>query len=167
MITTNCEVVLNFPALFAGIIIFFDAAIDRNPVIKNSLAIIVITIHAGTSRNGISTKHIKAADINNLSASGSKNIPISVIALFLLAIRPSKKSVIAAKQNIISARILLKIPSISIKKIKQGTMHILATVSLFGIFINFSLIEINLLIICCLHKKTVHNQLEQNYFYKI
>jgi hypothetical protein len=40
------DVVLNFPDLLAGIIIFCEAARDLNPVIKNSLDIMHITIHA-------------------------------------------------------------------------------------------------------------------------
>src|SRR4051812_25899560 len=75
MIATICDVVLNFPAGSAGSTRPLEAANARRPVIKNSRPMIRITIQAGTYISGSWTKAMKAEEMRNLSASGSRKMP--------------------------------------------------------------------------------------------
>jgi hypothetical protein len=104
-------------------------------VIINSLDIIAITIQAGIAKKGISKRQIKAEDISNLSARGSKKIPKEVTKLCFLAYLPSKKSVSDAKQNTIKAAMEKEKPPISVKQMKNGTSKTLVKVNLFAKFI--------------------------------
>ena len=101
-----CVVVLNFPDLCAGIITFLVAASERRPVIINSLDIIKTIIHAGILSSFNPTNDISTAEIINLSANGSRNIPIVVTVFLFLAINPSNVSVNAAQIKNIKANIL-------------------------------------------------------------
>lgn len=89
------------PSMVAGMVLPTVTAYNLNPVIKNSLVKITITIHAGINLN--STNDINAPEIKILSANGSKKAPNLVEIFLFLAILPSKKSVKEAKENIINA----------------------------------------------------------------
>ena len=84
-------------------------AISLKPLIINSLAIIIITTHAGILSR--STSAISAEHTKSLSASGSINLPKLVTRLYFLAIFPSSKSVKLANTNIAAAKTSPVIPS--------------------------------------------------------
>src|SRR5699024_5906955 len=104
IIAINCVAVLNLPQILAAIVILLDAAITLKPVIINSLATTITTIHAETLFKSISI--IRAVVANILSANGSKNFPKVVTKFLLLAKYPSIKSVNEATINIIAGIIL-------------------------------------------------------------
>ena len=67
-------------------------AMVRSPVTMNSRAMITITTHAATRPRW--TSITSAAITMSLSASGSRNFPITVTSPFFRAIQPSRKSVV-------------------------------------------------------------------------
>ena len=116
-------------------------ATRRNPLIINSLAIMMITYHAVSLPSGI--KQIIAEHTSILSASGSINFPKFVTRLRALAILPSSISVRLATQKMTSVIHLFAGPpiSVSINNTKNGTIIILSTVSLLGKFITSTLLS--------------------------
>src|SRR5574344_1114552 len=128
--------VLYLPHILAAITIPLSAATSLKPLIINSLAITIRTIHVGSLSSSI--KHIKAEQTKSLSASGSINFPKFVIRLYFLAILPSSKSVSDAIIKIESA-IHLSYPVMSIIRntTKTGTRITLRIVSLLGRFIYY------------------------------
>ena len=117
----------------AAITIPLSEAIRRNPLMINSLAIIMIaTID---DKRCIPTNAIIAEQTNNLSANGSINFPKLVTRLYFLAILPSKRSVKLARINIPTA-IYLPHPMLRYRHIRnKGIIITLAIVSLLGKFI--------------------------------
>src|SRR5690625_3983800 len=126
--------VLTLPRELAAIVTPSEAASILKPVIVNSLAIIIITTQPGILPT--STKRIKAAATNILSANGSINFPKVVIRSIPLAIYPSKVSVRAAIIKIIAAykwalgKLELKT---SIKIGTKNTLHIVILLAKFMI----------------------------------
>ena len=92
---TTWKNIFVFPRSLALIVYPSAAAIPRNPVTANSLAMIRIAIHPGIIRT--CTSEINAAEISSLSAIGSSNVPTVVTCFQRRARYPSSKSVIAAE----------------------------------------------------------------------
>ena len=121
-----------FEGATSGIGVISDT--DAQPLIMNSLAMIMITTQAGILPRAI--RQISAEQTSSLSASGSMNLPKSVIRLYFLAIFPSSISVRLARQNSTSAiHFPPGIPGTIKATRKNGIMIILSIVSLFGRFI--------------------------------
>ena len=76
-----------------------EAAIERNPLTRNSRAMMTTATHAGTRPGLNCTNAMKAAAMRSLSARGSSNIPMVVICPRRRARYPSIPSVIEAAIN--------------------------------------------------------------------
>src|SRR5580700_3052679 len=96
---TICTSILNLPRLLASIANPSEAAIERNPLTRNSRPIIITAIHAGTMLGLNCTRVTNAAAIRSLSANGSSKTPMVVICPRLRARYPSMPSVIDAAIN--------------------------------------------------------------------
>ena len=70
---TIWKTIFFFPSSSALITFPSDTAIERSPVIANSLPTITTTIQAGARPRGISM--MRAAETMSLSANGSRNLP--------------------------------------------------------------------------------------------
>ena len=92
----------------------------------------ITTIQASIRPIGI--MRIMAVLTISLSASGSRNLPIAVIRLYLRAIYPSRKSVSAARTNRAASVSDQKGPGDNRRKNKNGTMLMRASVMLLGRF---------------------------------
>ena len=95
------NVVLNLPHQLAAMTTPFSAATSLKPLIMNSLAIMITTIHDGILPRSI--RQIMALHTSSLSAKGSINLPKFVTRLYFLAIFPSSISVRDATIKIASA----------------------------------------------------------------
>ncbi len=134
IIATIVNAVLSLPHIPAATTTPSPAAQSLSPYTINSLAMFIIT---GTAEHNPSCeKQTRADKTSTLSARGSKNLPKFVTRFWLLAICPSKKSVIDAMMNTTSAHIAdTGTISHSKKKMKNGTSITLIIVSLLGRFI--------------------------------
>ena len=124
--------ILIFPRAEAGIMIPFEAATALNPVTAISLPMIMTTIH--DSIRPIPTRQMRAEDINNLSAKGSRSSPRAVVLSVLRAKTPSAISVRAAKPN--TANEMSSLPSKWDKRrnTSKGMQRIRNNVRTTGIF---------------------------------
>jgi len=130
---TICTIVLILPHQLAAITMPSEAASTLNPVMMNSLLMIIMATTEDILP--ISTKITRAAVTRILSASGSINFPKLVTSFLFRAIYPSTVSVLAATIKIKAARKLLYGKSESSNAMKTGTNSILTIVILFARFI--------------------------------
>ena len=91
---TFCENALSLPSCDAPITSSSPAATSRRPVTANSRATMMSTTHALTRPS--STSAVSAPTTSSLSASGSRNVPPTLVQSRRRARKPSSESVDAA-----------------------------------------------------------------------
>ena len=80
--------VFDFPHMLAAMTIPWSEATRRKPLMMNSRAMMMMTIHAGSCLS--CTMQIRAEQTRSLSARGSMNLPKFVTRLYFLAMWPSR-----------------------------------------------------------------------------
>jgi len=122
--------VLYFPSSSAPMTIPFSDKIARSPVTEISLPMMTKVIHAGTRPRGISI--MSAAEINSLSAKGSRNFPSADSRPYRRARNPSSKSVIEAAEKMRAAIKAHTLPGEKRSRINTGMHAIRNRVKLLG-----------------------------------
>lgn len=125
--------ILILPEAEEEIWIPFDEAMALNPVMAISLPTMMITIQEATDPNP--TRQMKAEDINNLSAMGSKSAPIVDVFCVRRARTPSAISESAAVANTANATNSCPLNRDKRRITKIGMQRIRKRVIYSGIFI--------------------------------
>src|SRR5512140_2219198 len=134
VIAATWNAVFDFPSWPASMTIPSLIAMVRSPVTMNSRAITTMTTQAATRPRW--TSITSAAITMSLSASGSRNFPITVTRPVLRATHPSRKSVVPVTAYTIPAMKLFTFDSAHVKYRNTGIMAIRTSVIAFGVLRN-------------------------------